>query len=114
MSYLLLFIVSILTCCGQLSQKVAAQRWQSHPESSRLRVTLYWLFLSALLLGVAMLVWLRVLQLLPLSVAYPMISLNFVLVTLCARYVFGEPTDKQHWIGIGLIMLGIFLMSRGL
>ncbi|AWH89114.1 4-amino-4-deoxy-L-arabinose-phosphoundecaprenol flippase subunit ArnE [Limnobaculum parvum] len=114
MSYLLLLMVCVLTCCGQLCQKMAVDRWQTLPESSRLSATLYWLLSGLVLLGLAMLIWLRVLQMLPLSVAYSTISFNFVMVTLCARYIFHEPTDKQHWIGIGLIIIGIFLMSCSL
>lgn len=114
MSYLLLLLVCVLTCAGQIGQKVAAERWKTLPASVRLRPVVFWLVLSAASLGIAMFIWLRVLQQLPLSVAYPMISLNFVIVALCARYLFREPTDKQHWIGTGLILLGIFLMSRSL
>lgn len=114
MSYLLLFIVSLLTCCGQLSQKTAVERWKTLPEALRLRQTTLWLLLSAVLLGIAMLVWLRVLQLLPLSVAYPAISLNFVLVTICGQYVFNEPTNKRHWAGIVCIIFGISLMGYSL
>jgi undecaprenyl phosphate-alpha-L-ara4N flippase subunit ArnE len=52
-----------------------------------------------------------VLQRLPLSLAYPMLSLNFVMVTLAARWLFHEPTSARHWCGVASIMLGILLMS---
>ncbi|MFT8090614.1 EamA family transporter, partial [Salmonella enterica subsp. enterica serovar Enteritidis] len=51
------------------------------------------------------------LQHMPLSVAYPMLSFNFVLVTLASRFFFGETVGARHWLGIAAIMLGILLMS---
>ena len=61
--------------------------------------------------GLGMAVWLNVLQRLPLSPAYPMLSLNFVMVMLAARWLFHELTTARHWCGVASIMLGILLMS---
>ncbi|MDW5504489.1 4-amino-4-deoxy-L-arabinose-phosphoundecaprenol flippase subunit ArnE [Pseudomonas lundensis] len=108
--YLLVVVVSLLTCGGQLCQKQAAQSWQLPPETRR-GVTLRWLVLAVLLLGLGMAVWLNVLQRLPLSLAYPTLSMNFILVTLAARWLFNEPTTLRHWCGVASIMLGILLMS---
>lgn len=58
-----------------------------------------------------MLLWLRLLQQLPLSVAYPMLSFNFVLVTLAAQLFYGEKATLRHWLGVAAIMFGILLMS---
>ena len=107
--FLLVLAVSLITCAGQLCQKQAAQV-AGHGMAAILR----WLGLAVLLLGIGMLLWLRVLQLLPLSLAYPMLSLNFVLITLCARWFFHEVVDARHWCGVALIMSGIALMSVSL
>ncbi|WP_282807348.1 4-amino-4-deoxy-L-arabinose-phosphoundecaprenol flippase subunit ArnE [Hafnia alvei] len=114
MSYLLLLLASFFTCGGQLCQKQAVVCWQQRPPSSRLATTLRWLLAACCSLGIAMLLWLLVLQRLPLGIAYPMLSINFVLITLCAHYWFGEKAGVRHWCGVALIMLGIYLMSRGL
>ncbi len=87
MGFLLVIVVSLLTCGGQLCQKQAAYCWERADEA-RLKQTLRWLALAVLLLGLGMAVWLNVLQRLPLSLAYPMLSLNFVMVTLAARWLF--------------------------
>ncbi|MEE8728998.1 MAG: 4-amino-4-deoxy-L-arabinose-phosphoundecaprenol flippase subunit ArnE [Rahnella inusitata] len=107
--FLLVLAVSVITCAGQLCQKQAAQF-----SGKGVARVLRWLALAVLLLGIAMLLWLRVLQLLPLSLAYPMLSLNFVLITLCARWFFHEQVDGRHWFGVALIMSGIALMSVSL
>ncbi|AJQ99194.1 polymyxin resistance sucrose-6 phosphate hydrolase [Hafnia paralvei ATCC 29927] len=114
MSYLLLLLASVFTCGGQLCQKQAVVCWQQKPPSSRLPTTLRWLLAACCALGIAMLLWLLVLQRMPLGIAYPMLSINFVLITLCAHYWFGEKASARHWCGVALIMFGIYLMSRGL
>lgn len=50
-----------------------------------------------------MLLWLRLLQQLPLSVAYPMLSFNFVLVTLAAQLFYSEKATLRHWLGLPLL-----------
>jgi len=107
--FILVLVVSVITCAGQLCQKQAAQ-----VAADGMARVLRWRGLAVLLLGIAMLLWLRVLQLLPLSLAYPMLSLNFVLITLCARWFFHEVVDRRHWFGVALIMCGIALMSISL
>ena len=77
MNLLLILLVSLLSCAAQLCQKQAA-----HCGGHRL---FGWLVLSLLLLGTAMLLWLVVLRTVPVSVAYPMLSPNFVLVAVAAR-----------------------------
>jgi len=110
--YLLVLLASLLTCGGQLCQKQAALCWQCRqtPVHHR-RATLGWLAVAVLLLAMAMAVWLNVLQRLPLSLAYPMLSLNFVLVTLCAHWFFHERITLRHWCGVISIILGIALMG---
>ena len=112
MSYVLLVLVSLLTCTGQLLQKQAVDSWKAQADGDlKAMLVSPWLWGAIVALGCAMLLWLLVLQHLPVSVAYPMLSLNFVFVTLAARYFFSEPTDLRHWLGIGLIMAGIVLLK---
>jgi undecaprenyl phosphate-alpha-L-ara4N flippase subunit ArnE len=108
--YLLIGVASLLTCAGQLCQKQAAESCRL-PSEMRLRHTLRWLALAVIMLGLGMVVWLNVLQRLPLSLAYPMLSLNFVFVTLAANWLYKETTTPRHWCGVVAIMLGILLMN---
>ncbi|GAB7260073.1 hypothetical protein DZJ_08930 [Dickeya ananatis] len=66
---------------------------------------------SLLLLGLAMLLWLAVLQRVAVSVAYPMLSLNFILVALAARWLWREAISLRQWAGIALIVIGVILMG---
>ena len=110
--YFLLLLASLFTCAGQICQKQAADRWQILSlHEGRLASSLRWLAGAAFFLCFGMLAWLGVLQRLPVSLAYPMLSLNFVLVTLCARFIFGEAVSPRHWGGVAAIMAGIVLMG---
>ncbi|WP_437612367.1 4-amino-4-deoxy-L-arabinose-phosphoundecaprenol flippase subunit ArnE [Erwinia sp. V71] len=108
MNMLLIVIASLLSCASQLCQKQATRhggaRW-------RAGYLLLWLAASLLLLGGAMLVWLLVLQQTPVSVAYPMLSMNFILVTLAARWLWQERITLRHSMGILLIIAGIVTLG---
>ncbi|WP_084040344.1 SMR family transporter [Demequina sp. NBRC 110053] len=56
--------------------------------------------------------WIAVLSKAPFSVAYPMLSLGFVANALVAAAVFGEPLTVMKVAGIGLIVVGVFVLSR--
>ncbi|MBJ3816935.1 4-amino-4-deoxy-L-arabinose-phosphoundecaprenol flippase subunit ArnE [Shimwellia pseudoproteus] len=108
--WLLLAAASLLSCMGQLCQKQAALI--PADARARRRVVILWLALALALLGAGMLLWLGVLQRLPVGVAYPLLSLNIVWITLAARLLWHEPVSLRHWLGIGLIIAGVILVGR--
>jgi len=101
---LLIILVSLLSCSAQLCQKQATQA------ISR-RTRLGWIGVSVLLLGVAMLLWLRVLQQVPVSQAYPMLSLNFIFVALAGRLLWRERLTPRQITGTMLVVTGVALMA---
>lgn len=107
MSLLLILLASLLSCTGQLCQKQAAHHGLLKGKSH----LLFWLGLSLLMLALAMLIWLVVLQSVPVGVAYPMLSLNFIFVVLAARWLWREPVSRRHWLGIALIVMGVAVMG---
>jgi drug/metabolite transporter (DMT)-like permease len=61
---------------------------------------------------VSLLVWIMGLSRVPVSVAYPMLSLGYVINAIAAHYVFGEAVTVTRWLGIGFIILGVWLVAR--
>ncbi|MCP0683384.1 hypothetical protein KU626_23860, partial [Salmonella enterica subsp. enterica serovar Mbandaka] len=55
-----------------------------------------WLGLALICMGAAMVLWLLVLQTLPVGIAYPMLSLNFVWVTLAGRKISITPAIMHN------------------
>jgi undecaprenyl phosphate-alpha-L-ara4N flippase subunit ArnF len=72
-----------------------------------------WLVFGLACYLLSMLLWIRVLMRLPLSVAYPLLSISYVLVYLVATSwpVWGETATAARSAGIGLIILGVILVS---
>ncbi|MDW8316998.1 MAG: EamA family transporter [Anaerolineae bacterium] len=68
--------------------------------------------LGLALYGVGALAWIAVLSRLDLSVAYPFLALNFVLVALASRLFLGEHVPWLRWLGIAVICVGILLVAR--
>ncbi|MEQ1977116.1 4-amino-4-deoxy-L-arabinose-phosphoundecaprenol flippase subunit ArnE [Xenorhabdus sp. SGI240] len=108
---ILLILVSLLTCAGQLCQKQAVIYWQKKDTPYNVLSMAIWLSTAILLLGIGMIFWLRLLQFFPLSIAYPMLSINFVIVTLIGQFLYQEKVGLKHWMGVFAIMFGILLMS---
>ena len=111
MSLLWILLACLLTCLGQVAQKHAVESWRDQPSSLLAKLRSPWLWLALASLGLGLLVWLLVLQRLDVGVAYPMLSLNFVLITLIARFVFHEPIDRRHWIGVAVVIAGVALLG---
>lgn len=108
MIWLVLMMASLLSVAGQLCQKQATRPVSV---SARVRHISLWLGLALACLGLAMALWLLVLQNIPVGIAYPMLSLNFVWVTMLAWKIWQEPVTLRHWLGIALIISGIFILG---
>ena len=57
--------------------------------------------------------WLYVLRVAPLSIAYGLTSLTYVLIPLASVYVFGEQIRRLHVVGMVLIIMGIACVLSG-
>ncbi len=111
MTFALLLLACLLTCAGQIARNTPLKAGAAPSRGSRRKLRSPWLWLALLCLGFGLLVWLLVLQRLEVGVAYPMLSLNFVLITLVARYLFKEHIDRRHWLGVGLVIAGVVLFG---
>jgi len=108
---LLVAAVCLLTSFGQVAQKQAVSAWRARPAGLGVKLRSVWLWSALLSMGLGLLLWLAVLQRLDVGVAYAMLSLNFVLVTIVARYVFAETADRRHWVGVALIVAGAVVLG---
>jgi multidrug transporter EmrE-like cation transporter len=50
---------------------------------------------------------------LPLSFAYPFMSLAFVLVMVFSSLLFNEPITAHKMIGVALVIVGLAIGSQG-
>lgn len=61
---------------------------------------------------VSLVIWIMGLSRVPVSVAYPMLSLGYIVNAVAAYYLFGEAVSVTKWLGIGFIVLGVWLVAR--
>lgn len=61
---------------------------------------------------VSVVVWIMALSRVEVSIAYPMLSIGYVVNALAAWYLFGEAVTVMRLTGIGFIIIGVFIVAR--
>jgi multidrug transporter EmrE-like cation transporter len=61
---------------------------------------------------VSVVVWILALSRVPVSVAYPMLSVGYIVNAVAAWFLFGESLGAQKLVGIGFIVVGVWLVAR--
>lgn len=69
------------------------------------------LWLGLTLFGISALFWLVVLSRVPLSVAYPLVGVSYILVVIFARLFLGESVPPLRWIGVAVVATGIAIVG---
>jgi multidrug transporter EmrE-like cation transporter len=62
--------------------------------------------------AVSVVVWIIGLSRVPVSMAYPLLSLGYVVNAIAAYYLFDEAVTLTRWFGIGFIIVGVWLVAR--
>lgn len=89
---------------GTPAQGLMATAWQWGTQPFILGgITLYVISLG---------VWLVALSKVPVSVAYPMLSIGYVVNAFAAWALFGEVLNANKLIGIGIIIVGVYTVAR--
>lgn len=119
-SFLLIVTGVMLNAGAQLLLKAGVNPLGAiHIDSTNLlptavRVLTQWPILAGLgCYVVSVAVWIVALSRVDVSLAYPMLSLGYVVNAIAAWYLFGEMLGPMRCFGIFLILAGVFVMSRG-
>ena len=62
--------------------------------------------------AVSLVVWIMALSRVPVSIAYPMLSIGYVINAFVAWQWLGEGFSAQKLLGIGFIVLGVYIVAR--
>lgn len=113
---ILSIIESFLLCAGQVMLKFAVQHMDKSERGWHFfwhSVVLNWqLACCGALLTAAGLLWMYILRNFNFSHAYPLTALSFVFGILASIWVFREPVTYWQWLGVAVILLGCFLITR--
>ncbi len=62
--------------------------------------------------GVSVVLWVGALSRVPVSIAYPMLSIGYIINAFAAAALFGEALSVAKLAGIGLIVAGVLVLTR--
>jgi drug/metabolite transporter (DMT)-like permease len=112
MPYVLLLLNILCLAAGQMVWKLGLDRTGGLGTGNIMQVLFSPLILAGIgLYGIATVLWLAVLSRLPLSMAYPLQSLAYVLGLVLAWRLFGEAIPLNRWIGCAVILAGVVMIS---
>lgn len=116
--FLLVLAGVLLNAAAQLMLKAGASAVGAISSWSMLRTAAPTLALHPGVLGglscyvISVVVWIVALSRVEVSIAYPMLSVGYVVNALLAMWLFGETVSVQRWIGIAVILVGVTLVAR--
>lgn len=116
---ILLFIGILSGIIGQMSLKkgmkeegeITLRISKKLPQEIILMFLNQYVLAGVLVYGLSTFLWIIVLSKLDLSYAYPLVSVNFVLIALFSRIFFKEKVTKFRWFSIFLIFCGVIFVS---
>ena len=62
--------------------------------------------------ALSLIVWILALSRVEVSVAYPMVSIGYVLTAIVAWQLLGESVSTMRFAGIGVIVIGVVMVVR--
>lgn len=108
-------VQSALLVGGQVFLKFALMRMPAFAWTREFWLSLLsnWQFAACgLFFGAASLLWMYIVKTFPFSMAYPMVSLSYVMGMVAAIVFFHEEVSATRWIGVAFIVLGCILIAK--
>jgi multidrug transporter EmrE-like cation transporter len=85
---------------------------QSLMSSAGSLVTNLWLWVGLICYGISVVVWILALSRVDVSIAYPMLSIGYIVNAIAASHLFDEPLGISKVVGIGIIIVGVYVLAR--
>jgi multidrug transporter EmrE-like cation transporter len=120
MSYVFVALTVLLTVYGQIVIKWQVLEAGALPLGAHGKLafiagllTNLWVLSGLAAALLASICWMLAMSKLPLSHAYPFVSLSFVLVLFLSYVTFSEPLSWPKILGVAFIVLGVAVSSQG-
>ncbi|MFA6449392.1 MAG: EamA family transporter [bacterium] len=119
MAFIILLTSIFCVVCGEILLKVTVTRLEGVDFVSTsllshlgklLRAPSFFLAIAAYFSG--MVLYLAAISKLDVSLAYPIMSLNFAIILVYSKIFFRENVTPLRWFGVFIILFGVFLISR--
>ena len=105
----------LLLASGQVCFKLAVEKIDKFQWSWGYFVNIltnWWLLASGICLVSATILWGYILKYFPFSIAYPITAFAYIFGMLAAIFIFHETVPLTRWIGVGLIITGVFFLVK--
>lgn len=120
MNHLYVFLTIFFTVYGQIVVKWQVNLSGVFPEATVEKIQFIlkllinpWIISSFVAAFLAAVSWMAAMTKLPLSYAYPFMSLSFIFVVFLSAVFFKEPVTIPKSLGLAFIILGILIGSKG-
>lgn len=117
MNILLILLSVLLNCAAQLLIRKGMMTIGEINVSNVTQMlvpmmTNLYLWLAMFCYAFSIFLWMAVLSKVEVSYAYPFLSIGYVVAAIAGYYLFGENISLIRIVGIAVICLGVFLISR--
>ena len=117
--YIYVLLTIIFTSYGQLILKWRLTQFYQLPQNilakfvflSKVILTDYYILSGFLAAFIAALCWLSAIKKMQLNIAYPLMSLSFVIVFILSTLLFHEKASMLQIIGLLFILVGVSLIG---
>ena len=112
---ILIIIQSILLVAAQTFLKISVQLFGSFSWTWTYFKTVFttWQFAASGLCALAaMLTWIYVLKHYEFSLAYPLLSISYIIGLFAAFFFLNELIPITRWIGVIIIMIGVYFVVK--
>lgn len=109
---LLALLTAFSMACGQILFKLGAKNWNGNSILQWIWsfITNPFLVTAIFLYATTIIIWIYVLKTLPLSIAYPITALSYVIVPAISYYFLQEKINLYTLTGSLLIIFGVAIM----
>jgi drug/metabolite transporter (DMT)-like permease len=97
---------------GLLAVGQAPQDWSELLRFFVKSYTNIYVIAAVILTIVTALAWMQAASKVEISYIYPFMAVSYILVALFSIWMFHENVTLLRWVGIGVVCLGVFLVSR--
>ena len=71
-----------------------------------------WFWVGGACYALSIVIWLLALSRMPVSIAYPMLSIGYIVNAIAARLWLGEDLGAARLAGIAIIIVGVFVLAQ--
>lgn len=117
MNIILILVSVLLNCTAQLCIRkgmllVGETGMSNMITNIGAMITNLWLWGAMICYAFSIFLWMAVLSKVEVSFAYPFLSVGYVVAAVVGYYFFGEALSVIRIVGIVIICIGVYLISR--